>query len=408
MADTEYTHQSKLTNREMMRDIDYRAKHNMAPPDYVPSFEELAPVHLSWNKKVTRRNSPRHLLPVGSVAEEEVREQPPINIIGCMHPIELILACADKRTRKQAKAQQLKKVKCEQKSQEIHASIEFKFSRAERYAAILANKQRQVAWMKLLVASHYLHLLKARFTPHQDLHQSMQLVASSASRIQRFCRHWYERHLFIKIHLKFLRMLRRNEMAFKMHVRVWRKRLAVDKIATFFREYKSSHQIPRIVHKYLLGVRKVQSCMRDFLACKLSKIAALSKIWDKLEIRYIRRKLEERKAQKRGLVAKISAHNAALEEDDAPTADFHLQSGGAEPDSQAKIDMKNQAKLWNKIDARMESKIRQLKASGVIVEEDEEETVRKLMLPPATRDKALCGLLEGLVSTALCICDSHL
>ncbi len=198
-------------------------------------------------------------------------------------------------------------------------------------------------------------------------------------------------------------------------------------------------QIPLIVHKYLSGVRKVQASMRDFLACKRAKILALGKVWEKLEVRYIKRKLEERRAQKRGLVEKISAHNAALLQEEEAVAQQLLdaqiersatgkkkaggsnkagtntsstagsKSGPVEVDAQSKIDMKNQAKQWSKIDAKMETYLKQLKASGVIVDEEEAETVRKLMLPESTRNRVLCtniclSLLRAVLTyNSLCL-----
>jgi hypothetical protein len=205
-----------------------------------------------------------------------------------------------------------------------------------------------------------------------------------------------------------------------------------------------SFQIPRIVHKYLQGVRKVQSCMRDFLQCKRAKVLALGKIWEKLEVRYIKRKLDERKAQKRGLMHKIKEHNAAAAAEEEEEGHAHIdplamlnsttqhvvvqdspprkrvqnraptnsnngksKSGGAdhqhgvEVDSGSRIEMKQQAKLWNKIDSMMETKIQALKASGVIVEENEMDAIKKLMLSDEIRERVLTNLLESLVSETI-------
>eukprot|EP01034_Spumella_vulgaris_P027566 gene27566-34309_t len=425
-----------------MRDIERRAKKNLAPPNYVLALDELAPVHFAWNKKASKARG-MSVSSNGSGDEMSLvsaAQQPAINIIGCLHPLELILACADKRSRQQNKAMKLKKKKCDEKTRQIHASIEFKFSRAERYAAILERKQRQVAWMKIIVLSHFMSLLRPKFQHNKVHHDSILRVVESAACIQRFCRHWYQRHLFIKIHMKFLKMMRKNEMVFKIQLRIRKKRIAVKRFKTFLLEYKMNHQIPRIVHKYLQGVRKVQACMRDFLQCKRAKVIALGKIWTKLEIRYIKRKLDERKAQKRGLMHKIHAHNAASAAEDqeveghahidplavlnstahhvkqveegpprkraqsrAPTnsnngssKDAKNGGGGVEVDSGSRIEMKQQAKLWNKIDSMMETKIQALKASGVIVEENEMDAIKKLMLSDKIRDEVLMTLLESL------------
>jgi hypothetical protein len=50
-----------------------------------------------------------------------------------------------------------------------------------------------------------------------------------------------------------------------------------------------------VVHKYLMGVRKVQRNIRDFLACKHAKIATLSILWTRLERNYVKHMVEKRK-----------------------------------------------------------------------------------------------------------------
>jgi hypothetical protein len=243
------TETGRLTTKEMMRDIERRAKKNMAPPDYVMSLDELAPVHFAWNKKAPRPKKKERLSSFSSNSSGDemsmmsVPQQPAINIIGCLHPLELILACADKRTRQQNKVMKLKEKKCDEKTQQIHDSIQFKFSRAERYAAILEHKQRQVAWMKIIILSHFMYLLRPKYQHNKVHHDSIMKVVESAAAIQRFCRHWYQRHLFIKIHVKFLKMMRKNEMAFKIQIRIRKKRIAVKRFKTFLLEYRMNHQV---------------------------------------------------------------------------------------------------------------------------------------------------------------------
>ena len=54
-----------------------------------------------------------------------------------------------------------------------------------------------------------------------------------------------------------------------------------------------------VVHKYLMGVRKVQRNMRDFIACKHAKINVLGVMWAKMERNYVKQMLEKRKLAKR-------------------------------------------------------------------------------------------------------------
>lgn len=50
-----------------------------------------------------------------------------------------------------------------------------------------------------------------------------------------------------------------------------------------------------VVHKYLMGVRKVQRNIRDFIACKHAKINTLSILWTRLERNYVKHMVEKRK-----------------------------------------------------------------------------------------------------------------
>lgn len=73
-------------------------------------------------------------------------------------------------------------------------------------------------------------------------------------------------------------------------------------------------------------------------------------LWARLEREYVKKMLERRKEQKRS-TGKISHQEA-----DLPATDRKLL-----------IDMKNQAKLWERIDTKVEFRIKSLKATGVIV-----------------------------------------
>ena len=140
-------------------------------------------------------------------------------------------------------------------------------------------------------------------------------------------------------------------------------------------------QMNVVVHKYLMGVRKLQRNIRDFIACKSAKITSLGMLWLHLERIYVRKMLEKRKLQKRS-TGKIHASESEFVEMDRRTL----------------LEMKNQAKLWSRIDTKMEDRIKELKASGMIVLESDEESMAKFMLPAKERWQALTDLLQFLVT----------
>lgn len=247
--DTDYSHQSKLTNREMITDINRRAKKNLAPPDYVPSFEELAPVHLSWNKKVQRKKRLTSKSVSSRVdSDEEAGEaftpsHPPINIIPCMHPIELILACADSRTRKRERAIKVKQIKCEEKVEQINQAIEKKFTRAERYAAALELKQRQIAWIKIMAVNLYMKALKHQFDEAHKVHGRFKQITKAAMVLQRALKEYMRRKLIGVKHFSFMQKLKSSRCRFVLHVRILRKQLMAKRIIKFLSDYKNNHQV---------------------------------------------------------------------------------------------------------------------------------------------------------------------
>lgn len=156
----------------------------------------------------------------------------------------------------------------------------------------------------------------------------------------------------------------------------------------------------------MAGVRKIQRNMRDFLTCKRSKVEVMGKIWERMEVRYIKKMLEERRAQKRGLSEKISKFNAQEAKEESEEANTHASTKRDEYQSKAKNEIKNQTKYWNKIDSMMENKIVALKVTGVLAEENIEEAVQKCQLSPFVRNAIMKNMLEKLVSllTVLCCC----
>lgn len=140
-----------------------------------------------------------------------------------------------------------------------------------------------------------------------------------------------------------------------------------------------------VVHRYLQSVRKVQAMIRDYIACKNAKVEAMEKIWNKLEVQYIHRKLEQKRARMRDLHAAKRSSDQQF----------------SEMGSRMFTEMKQQAKIWSKIDGRMEQMVNTLKLTGVIQEETEEEIIARLVVPEEMRKKSLKQYLEKVVSLLL-------
>lgn len=353
-----------MTTREMVNEISLRANKNLPPPDYVPRMEELTKSQLSWNKKLPRGFNKKH---------------PPVNIIGCMHPLELVLAKADSRTRQRKKALKIRQRACDQRVKQIDESIQLKFTRAERYAAHFELQQRQIQWMRILSICQFLAQVKPIFEFKNKVDGVFGKMMMMVIRIQRMYRTWHIRKLFRQIQKEFLERLSRSDLFFRLQLRSFRKKKSVLRIKTFLNEYKGHHKMNVVVHRYLMGVRKVQAVFRSFLKCKYAKIEAVGIVWNRVEIKYIMKKLQDRKAQQKGGKLLSSEDQDSVLNDDKSI-----------------VEMKNQAKLWSKIDSKMEEKIVQLRLAGVIKEENEEENARKLMLPVEVRNKIIDGIIIGV------------
>lgn len=111
----------------------------------------------------------------------------------------------------------------------------------------------------------------------------------------------------------------------------------------------------------------------------------LGKIWDKIELSFIRKKLEQRKAR----IAGTMMSKKSLDKD--------LKS----MNSKALDEIKDKEREWHKIHKQMEKVVHGLRATGVIVEETEEQVIDKLRIPEATKHEILRSLLEKLVCLVL-------
>lgn len=141
-------------------------------------------------------------------------------------------------------------------------------------------------------------------------------------------------------------------------------------------------QMSVVVHRFLHSVRKIQRLMRDFLACKHAKVLAMVKIWDKIEHGYIRRKLEIRRE-------KIA---------NSMSAKKHLDKDLKQMNSSALEELKEKDRDWHKIHKQMQKIVMDLRSTGVIVDETEEDVITRMRVPEQTKFDMLRALLEKLVT----------
>ena len=191
--------ENTLPLREIINSIEIRAKNNLKPLGFLPTIETLPINSFSWDKKeykikksklkrlkpsmiandkynLVKQNSRTIVKDIFVAPSDNTKlllddtidgcssitssvkhsfNRPIVNIIGCNHSIELIIAKADERINKMKDAHRTKKINDEQYSVKLHRSIEQKRLRTERYRQLRIIQQRQAAWMRIISITHF-------------------------------------------------------------------------------------------------------------------------------------------------------------------------------------------------------------------------------------------------------------
>ena len=116
--------------------------------------------------------------------------------------------------------------------------IKEKFSRAERYATIFENKQRQMAWLKLIPMLMYMKELGDEFSKKNLLQQRSAQFLHKALIVKKCICNWFYKKKVDKYELRFRRALKKCMFVFVLHLRIARKRWGV-----------------KILHKNLMEIR---------------------------------------------------------------------------------------------------------------------------------------------------------
>lgn len=225
---TEYSLRSHVTSHELVAQIKSRVSRNLPPPEFVSNMSSMDPAMLSWNHRLPPVRDP---------------ENPPVNIVPCMVPLEVILAKADRRLRKIAKASKARKKQNDERVRNLEISLELKRTRAERYAAKLALQQLQCQWLRTLTIATYIRQLKPRLDAKLKVQRNWLFTIRAARIVQRVFFKWYYNEVKARLQRKCLHAFGRIQSAMKLHLRIFRKRLAVRKLKVFLTEFKGQHKV---------------------------------------------------------------------------------------------------------------------------------------------------------------------
>jgi len=118
-------------------------------------------------------------------------------------------------------------------------------------------------------------------------HQKQTLAAQLIQRMHKRKKNlelWHTSVLFIKC-------LERSKPRLCLAVRCWRRGRSADRMRTFLTENLSkATKFKVLMYKFIWRVRQCQRAVRDFLACRNGRLAALRKVWDEQRTKFLNKK----------------------------------------------------------------------------------------------------------------------
>lgn len=266
-----------ITLREAIYEIEVHAKNNLPPPSFVPPLESIPLEAFQWNKKKKKirprndKNKSTHKDQhangndsSSSISDAQNQYHPiqdnsnimgripssitfdpnlrTMNIIGCHHPIELILSRADERSRKAKIKQDYALQLCESKRQELLAVIDYRNNIQERIAHKLQVEKNRMFWLKAMYLLNFTTQLHTIYAANRAEHARRREAVRAATKICVTSIIWYKSHIARKYY-KIRELLQKNFLSFRLNLGIHLKRSACAKIITFLEESKKSVKV---------------------------------------------------------------------------------------------------------------------------------------------------------------------
>ena len=396
-----------MSYREIVEDIEKRAKTHRPPPEYITTIDKLPSLSVSWDGRKKRQKKTIELM---KKLKEEIRassssstgdgdsstgdgggdssnphlrklifleklsHRPVINLMGCHYQPDLIMAKANERIRRQQHATTKSKRVIQSRLEHIENVIEEKLVRQKKYAMIRITRSLQSKWILCVTmlkfidrVNDYAHEIK-RGLAH------MFRKESAGSIIIRVMSRWYQRWLFRKYRLGFERAVKRSRGRLVIGVRIMKKNIAMKKLKWFLTECKPKPAMATVVHRFVKNVHYLQKVYHAFCKCKAARISVITKIWDSYEAKYIKKKLREKKEKK--VVGKSTSFETL-------DIDFKL-----------KLEMEKQDDKWKLADMKMEEQLLKVAATGNLKRASDADAINKLLLDDKTKFAACRAILE--------------
>lgn len=213
--------------------------------------------------------------------------QPIVDIIGCNQSVELLLAKADLKLRKQYEAKLIVEQKQIEEKNDLLSSIEYRNRRIERVNEMLENKELQSLWLKNIIAIKYIELLIKRKEKNIKSTQNVMTEINARHFVQDRLTYLLRR-IRKRIVVRFLRALGKSAWTFRLHVRVRARRAAAKKIKLFLTIWKEQRLVSFMVRQYFAKVHRCQKIARDMISCTRGRLIVLEKFWLVIEKKYLK------------------------------------------------------------------------------------------------------------------------
>jgi hypothetical protein len=244
------------TVREMVLDIEKRAKSHKPRPVYLPTMDELPSNVTSWNGN--------NLDTLGTATSN-------IDIMPCHQSLELVLVLADERARKRTALLEQKAKLADEKRKKLETNIYEKFHRVQLYQQDMCKKNIQATWARIIFiadyaekyAEKYRKLLKSKRTFFHEFRAAMILKKQIMKWKDRVVAGRYNMYVSVDVAAvhecvhggvanvvrvcygicRFFKMMSGKNWRMSMQVRILHKRLSIRRITLFLTLCKGQKQV---------------------------------------------------------------------------------------------------------------------------------------------------------------------
>ena len=360
---------SMMTAREMVQQIEDSVRRGKPRPMFVPKLSELPQSKVTWNGELHHiggKRPPKGMLGITDTWHERQRV---VNIMGCHQPLELLLAKADERARKQKKNMRKRESVAASAKKHLDAVLKQKYTRAERYANLMRFQQLQMGWMRIIPMIKFYQNFKVcveRARQNAGYNKACLMIGT-----------WFKIALLAKRERR-MRVFYNSPAITQiaLRLRILKKRRAVRIIISNLTDYKNDDSMKRIIHRFVHAVHRIQACMHAFMRCKRSRVYVLHKRWVRLEIKYISKQLAKKAKLKRTGGRKL------------------LSSGKLPVDEKTKIEMGKQQDKFDAAEAALERAVAENQKTGLLTKKDKFLEMQRMSIPESIVMARLVVLVE--------------